>query len=404
MDTLISVEEAQETILDSIEALSPERVPLERAPGRFLAETVTVRENNPAFDNSAMDGYAVRFDDLESGVELKLVGEISAGHLSDTHVLANQAMRIFTGAPMPVGADTVVIQENCTAQDGSVIVESVPNSRGENVRHAGSAMAAGEIAFDVGQRITDGGLGLLASMRRAHLDVFRAPRVAILTTGDELVDIHDPPSPGTIVNSNAYMLAALVRRFHGTPLVWPVIPDDRRVTMRNFERAVGASDLVLSAGGVSVGDHDHVRSVLDEISGGMNFWKVKMKPGKPLAFGRCGAVPLVGLPGNPVSSFVGFHQFVRPALLKMQGARPDSWRPARIRARVVSDFASSERRRHFVTGRLSFDEDGARFSPYRDQSSGNLAAISDVDSLGICDEGVARMSSGDAIEVDLLTF
>lgn len=403
MDTYLPVEQAQKRVLEPLSPLSSERVSIEQSLNRVLAEDILSSEDSPPFDNSAMDGYAVRFSDLGSGAKLKVRDEIKAGDSGAKAVEPGTALRIFTGAPMPEGADTVVMQEHCALDGDSLEVLQGPTSAGANVRRKGSNIATGEIVLDLGHTLEAGDIGLLASFRIGALSVFRQPRVAILTSGDELQEIHEAARPGSIVNSNAYMLDALVRSNGGQPCVFPIVPDDLAQTIRSFEIAAETSDLVLSSGGASVGDHDHVRKALEAVCEGIDFWKIKMKPGKPLVFGVTDrATPILGLPGNPVSSFVGFHQFVRPALAKLQGKPAGQWHAPIVQAVARYSFASSTDRFHFVTGNLDLTDSPPSFAAIQNQSSSNLGALAKVNALARCPVGITVFEEGDILGVDYL--
>jgi molybdopterin molybdotransferase len=408
METFITVEEARKQILAGVDRLSSTRVFLSEALGAHTAQRVEAPEDSPRFDNSSRDGFALRWEDIADGeVELDLVGESAAGAVPDRPLRAGEAMPITTGGKMPEGADTVVMQENCQRAGETLTVPEPPeDGRGAWVRHAGSHLAAGEAVVEPGDAIGPAEIGALASFRTSRLDVYRRPRVAVVSTGNELVDIDQEPGDGEIVNSNAHLLATLIREAGGEPLVQPAVPDNYEATRDAFKHAIEAADMVVSSGGVSVGAHDEVRGVVDELTGGMEFWKIRMKPGKPLAFGTTGEwrnVPILGLPGNPNSGFVCFHQFVAPALEVAQGADPESVAPHRIPAILGGDVTSTPHRRHYLAGRLTTDDDGTTtFQPASRQSSGNVALFCRQDAFGIVPEGVAEMTAGEPIEVELI--
>lgn len=411
MQEFITVEQARDHILERLPRLDPERVFLGQAAGRILAESIEAPENSPRFSNSARDGFAVRWADLEADrPTLKLGGSVAAGEPGQFRVEAGHAARIMTGAPMPEGADTVVMQEHCEvdADANTVRVLDKPQAgRGAWVREAGENMARGEVVLDAGSRLGASEVGLLASFGRSVVSTSRKPRVAIVSTGDELVELDRKPGRGQIINSNAYMLEALVREMGAEPLVLPIAPDDRDAIGQVFERALRNADLVVSSGGVSVGDYDLTREVVDELTGGMKFWKIRMKPGKPLAFGTSEAggrgVPLIGLPGNPVSCFVCFHQFVRPALTVMQGQDARRTGLPRLVAQLSSPIRTTPRRRTYLSGTLHSDRaEGPVFMPADNQNSGNLRLFCQANAFGIVEEGVAEMGAGDDIVVELI--
>lgn len=411
MKRFITVEEARQQILERLPRLPAERVFLSQAPGRVLAESIEAPTNSPRFDNSARDGYAVRFADLEGDrPTLALVGSVAAGEMSGLQVEAGTAARIMTGAPVPDGADTIIMQEYCEVDEdaGTVTVIDKPEEgRGAWVRKAGENMAKGEAVLEAGARLGAPDVGLLASFGRSVVKVARRPRVAIVSTGDELVEIDQEPGPGQIVNSNAYMLEALVHQVGGEAIVLPPAPDTEQAVRDTFEQAVQSADIVVSSGGVSVGDFDITRQVVDELTGGMNFWKIRMKPGKPLAFGTSSTggrdVPLIGLPGNPNSCFVCFHQFVRPALAVMQGVAREDVVPRRLDAVLAKSVQSTPKRRVYLSGTLrSRPGDKPEFVPDDNQNSGNLRLFCGAEAFGVCEEGVASMAAGDEIAVELI--
>ena len=312
---MLSVEEASKTVAARIQRLAVEQVSLQDARGRILAEDVIAPRALPSFDNSAMDGYAARSAELPA--TLPVVASVAAGRALADALPAGVAVRILTGAPVPAGLDTVVMQEDATLA-GSLV--TLPASRvGENIRRAGEDIATGELAVRAGTRLDAAELGLLAALGVTQVSVVRAPRVAIIATGDELVAADQPLGPGQIVDSSAHSLAALVADCGGVPTYLGVAKDDLAATTALITSAL-AHDVVITTGGVSVGDRDHVRAALAAAGVEPELWKVAMKPGKPFAFGLRGTVPVFGLPGNPVSTYVAFELFVRPALLAMQGA------------------------------------------------------------------------------------
>mgnify|MGYP006195508261 CR=1 FL=1 len=396
MNTFISVEEAREAILERIAAVSSERVTLADAAGRRLREEIIAPFDAPAFDNSAMDGFALRA--AEANGPLRVVGESAAGAPYHGALASGEAVRIMTGATIPADADCVVMRENAVVDEAGLRVTEPPQV-GANIRRRGAYLQAGAIALAAGSLVRPADVGLLATFGRTVVYVGRRPRVTIVTTGSELVEPDRPLRDGQIVNSNAYMLEALVRATGTNVTVAPIVPDDAAATRDALESATRSADLLLTVGGVSVGDYDFVRAVLDELSGGMQFWKVRMKPGKPLAFGMlAGRVPAIGLPGNPVSSFVGFHQFVRPALAALAGAPRAQTGLMRTTAKAACAIRSTPARRQYVLGAI----EGESFRPYPDQSSGNPLVMRGCTALGIIDEGVSAIESGAAIVVELL--
>ena len=348
-----TVAQAQQRILDAIRPLRVERVPLSEALGRVLSMPVVSRRTLPPFDNSGMDGYAVRARDTDGAseqkpVELPVVGESRAGSVPGRELQPGTAMRIMTGAPLPDGADAVVRYEDTDSGRDRVRV-MVAVSYGTNVRRAGEDMNPGEEILAPGRRLRPADLAACAALGNPWLEVYRRPRVAVVSTGDELVDVDREPGPGQIVDSNAVAIAAAVSQAGGEPVRIGIARD----TVVDLRRALGEAarcDLIVSSAGVSMGDHDHVRDVVDEM-GSMSFWRVAMRPGKPLAVGVVQGVPFIGLPGNPVSSQVTFELFARPAVLALQGATELHRR--RLAARALQPMDKPDGLETFHRGILS---------------------------------------------------
>jgi len=404
--TFISVEQARAAILERIHPLGPERVLLTEALGRTLAAPILAPYDAPRFDNSARDGFAVRFEDVaDTPATLTVTQTVHAGERPDGTVGAGEAARIMTGAVVPEGADTIIMSEYCTHEGDTVTVhELAETGQGDWVRKRASFMATGDTVLGAGARLGAGDIGALAGFNQAAVSVTAKPVVAILSTGDELVELGQQPGPSQILNSNAYMLEALVREHGATPLVLPIARDDRDLIFEAYSQALRRADLVISSGGVSVGAKDFVHEVLEELVGGMSFYKIRMRPGKPLAFGvaeRDGrSTPLIGLPGNPASGFVCFHQFVRPALGVLSGGAAGELE--RVRAVMSAKVASTPKRRHYVTGKVRATESGFVFDPIPNQDSGNVLILCGVGAFAIIDEGVGGASAGDEVIVELL--
>jgi molybdopterin molybdotransferase len=393
------IREALESMMPAFAPLGPERVPLVHAYERFLYGPVSAREDAPPFDNSAMDGWAVRSDDLKSAspeapVELTKAGEVFAGGAPPPDVQPGTAVRIFTGARVPESADAVVLQEHVTTEGDRVRFER-PAKPDQHIRHRASDLGAHRPMLQAGARLSAGELGLLASQRYASVDVHRRPRVALLCTGDELRDVGDPAEPGTIVNSNAYALRAQIEEAGGVPWVLPNVPDDPKATEAAVRSALSA-DVVISVGGASVGEHDYVRTALEAAGVTLNFWKVKMKPGKPLIFGTYGSVPIVGLPGNPVSALVTFELFVRPGLRQMLGDR-GPYRP-RIRARLARDHRHSPGRTELARATLHRRDNKLEAAPLRLQGSGSLPSVVGFDALLVLPPDVEHFEAGTELD------
>lgn len=368
---MLSVEEALERILSEIAALEVVQLPLSSATGLVLAQDIIAQEDNPPFANSAMDGFALRSRDSapRDGQPpcLRVTGSIAAGYVADHAVEEDTAMRIMTGAPVPPGADCVIQVELTRAgglNDDSVeILQQVP--LGNNIRPAGEDMQRGQVVIKEGTEISAWEVGVLATLGYANVSIVRRARVAILGTGDELVDIDQSLRPGQIRNSNSYMLEALVRDSGAEPHRLGVASDTVESLREKFHEAL-SYDLILTSGGVSVGDFDLVKEILTE-QGEMNFWRVNMRPGKPVAFGHLGNVPLLGLPGNPVSTAVTFELFGRPVVRKMQGHKR-LFKPE-VDVVVADGVQERAKRRHYVRAHVRWD--GRRFVAHTTGNQGS---------------------------------
>jgi molybdopterin molybdotransferase len=374
---MLSVTEATARVLELVPRLAAEDVELAAADGRVLAAAIDAGRDLPAVATSAMDGFAARAAELPA--RLPVVRSIGAGVVG-AHIgalAAGGAARIMTGAPLPAGADTVVMFEDARGDDGRSI-ELPASPVGANVRPIGEDLGRGERAVEAGARIGWRELGLLAALGCARVRVARRPVVAIIATGDELVDIATPPAPGQVVDSSAYVLAAQIAAAGGVSRYLGIARDRREDVAAMIAQALTA-DVVVTTGGVSVGDHDHVKPALASLGVELDFWKVAMKPGKPLAVGRHGAVPIFALPGNPVSSAVAFELFVRPALLAMQGAAAT----ARPRAPVVlpDGYRKPPGRAHYLRARLRRAGERLIAELHPKQGSAILSSLVCVDAL-----------------------
>jgi molybdopterin molybdotransferase len=401
---MLSVEEAQEKVLSAFQTLETEPVPILESTGRVLADDVRADVDIPPHANSSMDGYAVQAADTatasqDSPTRLRVIGDLPAGHLPKQEVTGGTAIRIMTGAPIPPGADAVVKVEDTETEDGFVHIFTAVEP-GNYVRPAGEDVRRGALVLRRGTRIRAQEIGMLAALGNTHVPVARKPRVAILATGDELVPIEESLPPGKIRNTNSYSNAAQVIRHGGEPILLGIARDTVAELTAKIEAGLKQEvDLFLTSGGVSVGDFDLVKDVL-AAEGEMDFWRVRMKPGKPLAFGHIRGVPILGLPGNPVSVMVSFETFARPALLKMQGAA--DWVRPTVEATLMDEIAHKDDRRHFVRVRLVWAE--AEYHAYLTgaQGSGILSSMVKANALAIIPEDWNSAPSGARVRVMIL--
>ena len=377
---LLPLDEALARLLTfATPALDAESVPVGDADGRVLAQEVVSALHVPPHDNSSMDGYALRCTDIAApGVQLSVSQRIAAGS-SGTPLQVGTAARIFTGAPVPAGADAVVMQEDCQALpvgEGAAELPQIQiNARpipGQNIRRAGEDVARGDVVLSRGQRLGPAELGLAASIGMASLTVARRPRVALFSTGDELVmpgsvAPQDMP-PGAIYNSNRFFLRSLLRRMGCVVSDLGIVPDQREATVQALREAALSHDVILSSGGVSVGEEDHIKPAVQSL-GTLDLWQIAIKPGKPFAHGRIGDAHFLGLPGNPVSSFVTFLVLVRPFLLQLQGARSVAMQT--VAARADFTWAKPDKRREFLRARRNAQ---GGLDLFANQSSGVLTS------------------------------
>jgi molybdopterin molybdotransferase len=396
---MLTVPEASARILEHISRLPVERVPLLDALGRVLAEAVRAPMTLPAWDNSAMDGYAVRGADIDAAtrdrpVRLRVLETVAAGRFATQPVGDGEAIRIMTGAPLPNGADTVVRVEDTDGGTAQVEVRDARDAR-RNIRPRGEDFNEGDALLDVGAPLGAAQLGILASIGRASVDVYRRPRVAIMGSGDELVDVdrfHEVLAGRKIVSSNGYALHALVRDAGGEPVNLGVASDDPASLREHLTRAAGC-DLVLTSAGVSVGEFDYTREVIASLGADMKFWRVRMRPGAPLGFGVLGQMPWIGLPGNPVSAMVTFELFVRPVVRRMLGHTRLFRRPIPV---VLEERVSiGARLTHFLRAIVTTRDDGmvtARLTG--PQGSGILTSMSRANALLVVPEDRPTVDAG----------
>ncbi|MBV1876357.1 MAG: molybdopterin molybdotransferase MoeA [Pseudomonadales bacterium] len=369
---LTPVDEVIDFLVSAAKCLvSTETLPISRAAGRILAEDLVSNINVPQADNSAMDGYAVDITGLQPDAVLAISDRIPAGSVGKTLASGTMA-RIFTGAPIPDGANAVIIQEDTRLSGDRVQIGQVPEA-GKNIRRAGQDIQVGSIILRAGRCLRPQDLGLMASVGYDKVRVFKPLRVAVMSTGDELVEPPESLQPGQIYNSNQYALIALVQASGFTAVDIGLVKDEPAATEAALLRAANEADCIISSGGVSVGDEDHVKAALEKL-GKLSLWRLAIKPGKPLAFGAVGEVPFFGLPGNPVSSFVTFMMIARPYLLKSQGA-------SELHLDLVhatADFSyKGGSRREYLRVQLSYDQAGrSRVVNYPHQGSGIMSSVS----------------------------
>jgi molybdopterin molybdotransferase len=392
---LIAVEQAIAQLLTH--ARPPQRIeelPLCATFGRVLARDITATLNVPPFDSSAMDGYALRSADLSGqGTRLPLSQRIAAGDVAQP-LLPGTAARIFTGAPLPAGADCVVMQENCAVTSDEVIINAITN-RGDNIRRAGCHIQQGQTILHAGTRLQPQQIGLAASVGLAQLTVHTRVKVGVISTGNELVEPGLPLQGGQIYNSNHYMLKALLERLQCEVVDLGTIADDLALTTAALRRAAEECDLIISSGGVSVGEEDHIKTAITTL-GRLELWRLNIKPGKPLAFAHIGKTPLIGLPGNPVSSFVTFCLLARPFILKSQGIGEVLPKP--ITVRVDFEQRTAGGRREYLRANLHQRDDGLLYAkPLLNQDSATLLSLTSAEGL-LCIPDGRSIQRGDALE------
>ena len=408
---MISVDEAKERILRHFHPLEQERVPILEALDRVLAEDIYSDIDIPPFANSAMDGYALRSLDTagasrKSPVTLKVVADLAAGYTTEVEVAPGMAIRIMTGAPLPEGADAVVrfedTSEGLRGSWGPTVEVYKEGSPRENVRPAGEDIRRGELVLTKGTVLRPQEIGVLASLGRPEVEVIRRPRVAILATGDELVGIEEELGPGKIRNSNEYSNTALVLRYGGIAVRLGIAKDRVEDIKAKIQKGLEAQvDLFLTSAGVSVGEYDVVKEVLAS-EGEIEFWQVCMKPGKPLAFGHIQGVPLIGLPGNPVSAMVAFEQFVRPAILTMLGKGAKEKPEVEV---IVDEDVTNSGRRGFMRAIVTRQEDGYHARVVSGpRGSGVLTSMVRANALLIVPEGTTLVKAGERLRAQMLDW
>lgn len=405
MSNLMNVDDAIERILAKMTQLNAEKIHITDSLGRVLAEDIISTTDLPPFDNSAMDGFAIKAEDSGDNKTLNVVMDIPAGTSTDQTLNHGEAARIMTGAPIPNGADAVIPVEDTDA-DFSVLDQALETSirltksieQGAAIRRTGENIERGQVVLTAGTIIDAAAIGMLASLGHAEFSVIRRPRVAIIGSGDELVDIDAPVGAGQIRDSNSYALAALIAGDGAIPMRQAIASDQPDAIRQLFSDTLAqAPDLIVSSAGVSVGAADYIKLILDEL-GEVGFWRINLRPGKPLAFGMIDDVPFFGLPGNPVSAMVTYLVLVRPALMVLSGK---DYKPRTVKARIA-ESVPSDGRRTFARVQLTQDNDGWIASTTGTQSSGAHMSMVLADGLLIIPEGQKQAEAGSILDVMLL--
>jgi molybdopterin molybdotransferase len=405
MQGLTPLQDAQKIVLDAAHPLGLEKIGLLEVLGRVLGEDIVAQRDNPPWDNSAMDGFAVRYEDIKQEhaigkpVVLKVIEDVPAGKMATKTVGPGQAIRIMTGAPVPKGADTVIKVEDTEHTPDSVTVFK-PEPRGANIRPQGEDVKKGECIIAKGTQIRPSEAGMLAILAKSFVFVYQRPRVAILSTGDELADLDERFSEEKIINSNSWGIAAAVQEAGGVPFLLGIAKDNPAALKEKITHGLNADILVLS-GGVSMGDYDFTKAVFKDLGAEMHFWKLAIRPGQPLAFGKIQGKLAFGLPGNPVSSMVTFEQLVRPAMLKMGGHRGYG-RPV-VQAQFQEKFSKRTDRRHFLRGILTREDGVFKVRTTGDQGSGILTSMVKANCLIDIPQEVEKLNPGDTVSVQILS-
>jgi molybdopterin molybdotransferase len=403
---MIPVSQAEKTILDLVRPLSEtESIDLMLATGRILAIEISSQLDFPHWDNSAMDGYAVKFADVRSStskhpITLEVVEEIPAGYQPQREIQSGEAARIFTGAIVPQGADTIVMQEHTqVAQKKFVKIQIAPTAKAF-IRYRGEYARIGDPLLAVGTVLNPPEIAILAATGCRQVTVYRLPRVAILSTGDELVAPTANLQPGQIVDSNQYAIAAFVSQSGGVPICMGIVPDDQAKLTAAMSEAIASADLVISTGGVSVGDYDYVEAILAELGGDIQIRSVAIKPGKPLTVAKFPTCTYFGLPGNPVSALVSCWRFVQPAIDKLAGVPAAQSSPNWLTAVTAQNLTADGQRESYLWGRVELIEGEYRFTlAGGSHSSGNLINLSGTNALGVIPVGVNSIDAGAKVQV-----
>ncbi|WP_274423922.1 molybdopterin molybdotransferase MoeA [Chelativorans sp. YIM 93263] len=398
---LLPVDQALERILEGMHPLPAETVPLVEAVGRVLAAPLQARRSQPPFDASAMDGYAVRAADVASiPAILRLVGEAAAGQRYDGRLSAGEAVRIFTGAPVPPGADTILIQENAKRLDDGTIEATETVAPGWYIRRAGLDFRDGDRVLEAGRILDPAAISLAAAAGHPVVPVVGRPLIAVIATGDELVRPDTDPGPDQIVASNSFGIGALAQQDGAQILDLGIVPDDREALAAGFRKALKASaDIVVTLGGASVGERDLVREVLTDEGMKLAFWKIAMRPGKPLMFGHADTARVLGLPGNPVSSLVCSHLFLRPMIARLAGR---SYIPDLRQAVLAESMKANDERQDYVRASVTEGSEGLIASPFRVQDSSMLMTLAAANALIVREPHAPACEAGAPCQVLIL--
>ena len=395
-ERMLPVEEAQQRVLAEVRSTGTEQIAFTDAAGRVLMEDVTASFDVPEGDNTAMDGYAVRADDIAAApVQLRVIEDLPAGKVATKRLEPGTAIRIMTGALLPEGADTVAHVEITDGGSDTVTVHK-SLKKGTNVRYRGEDMKTGDVVLRAGQPIAAAEIGVLAGVQKTIVRVGRKPAVAIISTGDEIVDVDQPRPFGKVVNSNSYSLAALVHEAGAIARRIGIVKDTLEATMKAIETATEC-DFIISTGGVSVGAYDYVKDALDALGAETKFWQVAMKPGKPVVLSRVRDRLYFGLPGNPVSCMVSFHLFVAPSLRKAMG-QSENLLPPIVRVRLSASLKSRGDRRNYMRVRVVAENGELVAHPMASQGSGVSTSMVQANGLAIVETGVTRIEAGALVD------
>jgi molybdopterin molybdotransferase len=398
---LLPVDEALARILKGVKPLNTETIALDQAANRVLGKSISAKRDQPPFAASAMDGYAVRYEDIANlPTTLKLIGTSAAGHAFKGKVNTGTAVRILTGAPVPKDTDTVVIQENTTSKGKSLtVLHDTP--RGKNIRPAALDFAKGDLLVSAGRKITSRDIGLLAAGNAPKVKVYRRPKLVLFTTGDELVLPGNRPRADQIVSSNSHALSAMAKQFGAEVVNLGIVRDNLKATISAIKKGLGA-DVLVTTGGASVGDHDYVQEAFKACGVKIDFWKIALRPGKPFMYGRKGKTHVMGLPGNPVSALVTARIFLKPLLDTMMGLPVDEQTTTAI---LDGKLGANDSRQDYMRATLKIGADGRRFvSPFSTQDSSMQRTLQSSQALIIRPPNAAAAQSGDEIPIVLLDF